>query len=155
MNKCVQLLVWIVALEILGFISGYPKSLTTDLWYLEIVKSPLSPPSIVFPIAWIILYAMIAACGWKIWQPENKIGFTKIKLLYVLQLILNLSWTTIFFYMHWVLVGFFVIVAMIVLVGWLIKLTFSKRRICAYLLMPYFCWLIFAAYLNGYIWIFN
>ena len=155
MKKYASLLLWIVILEVLGSLSGYPKGAAADVWYQTIQKSPLTPPSIVFPIVWIVLYAMIATCGWLIWQKENKADFKSIKIAYVFQLILNLSWTSIFFYLNWVGVGFVIILLITILTAYIVCTCVKKCRVCSLLLLPYLIWLVFASYLNYYIWIHN
>lgn len=154
MGPLLRLLGWIVVLEFLAFLSGYPKGGQTSQWYLTLQQSSLTPPKITFPIVWVILYAMIAGAGWTLWE-KCQGQFKCLKGIYVIQLILNLSWTPIFFYFQMTGVAFFLIVLMILLVASFVIRAFSHCRTAAYLMVPYLLWICFACYLNGYIWLHN
>ncbi|MDO7709581.1 MAG: tryptophan-rich sensory protein, partial [Gammaproteobacteria bacterium] len=51
--------------------------INSDTWYVDLVKSPLNPPSFVFGIVWPILYALMAFVSfksadkiWKLFIPQ-------------------------------------------------------------------------------------
>lgn len=119
-----------------------------SLWYYSLNKSPLTPPEAVFPIAWTILYVMIALSLFF----YVKDGLTKEKLtplvVFTIQIILNLLWSPVFFESHNIKLAFIIIVLLIIFVLINIILFYKTSKIAAYLLIPYFLWLIFAAYLN-------
>ncbi|CAG9326658.1 unnamed protein product [Blepharisma stoltei] len=150
-NK-ISLFVWIAVLILVGSVSGALTRSQIKNWYTTLNRSPLTPPNIVFPIAWTTLYTMIAICGWMIWKAPL---FPKIKLikeLYVLQLILNWSWTPLFFSFHLTGCSLLVIVIMDVAVSLIIYLAYQNLRKVSYLMTPYLLWILFATYLNFYIW---
>lgn len=153
MKKYIYLVIWIVAIEVIATISGFAKNAHADMWYTIINKSPLTPPDYVFPIAWTLLYILIAISGWRIWHVEKQDA--GIKILYGLQLILNVTWMPLFFYFKLIDWSFAHISLLTVLVGLLITFLFKKRSVCGYLLLPYFLWLTFATYLNFYILMHN
>ena len=119
-----------------------------SLWYYSLNKSPLTPPEAVFPIAWTILYVMIALSLFF----YVKDGLTKEKLtplvVFTIQIILNLLWSPVFFESHNIKLAFIIIVLLIIFVLINIILFYKNSKIASYLLIPYFLWLIFAAYLN-------
>ena len=119
-----------------------------SLWYYSLNKSPLTPPEAVFPIAWTILYVMIALSLFF----YVKDGLTKEKLtplvVFTIQIILNILWSPVFFESHNIKLAFIIIVLLIIFVLINIILFYKTSKIAAYLLIPYFLWLIFAAYLN-------
>ena len=119
-----------------------------SLWYYSLNKSPLTPPAAVFPIAWTILYIMIALSLF--FYIKDGLRQEKIipLVIFITQIILNLLWTPVFFESHNIKLAFFIIIALIILVFINIILFYKKSKTAAFLLVPYFLWLIFAAYLN-------
>ena len=145
------LLIWIIAPIPIGSMIGSFTESEINTWYTGLNRSALTPPNYVFPIVWTILYAMIGAAGWFIWRKSSCRNLNLIKGLYISQLILNWSWTPIFFGAHLIGLALIVLGIMDLLVGALIYLTYPKLKRVAFLLIPYFCWIIFATYLNFYI----
>lgn len=119
-----------------------------SLWYYSLNKSPITPPAEVFPIAWTILYVMIALSIF--FYAKDGLRQEKVIPLVVfsIQIILNLLWSPVFFDSHDIKLAFIIILLLIVFVLANIILFYRTSRISAYLLIPYFIWLIFAAYLN-------
>ena len=130
-------------------------SMTTfnDDWYNSLNKSLLTPPNWVFGIVWTVLYVMMTVSIFLIWQSCKGLCFPMI--VFAAQLVLNLLWTTVFFKRRQIGLALLMIVIMIVLVGYTIYLFYPINKIAAQLLIPYFVWLCFAAYLNWYIYKFN
>lgn len=146
---------WIIGLIAIGaMIGSFTKPELND-WYHSLYRSPLTPPNYVFPIAWTILYAMIGFCGWLIWQMPHFPSLSVMKSLYAVQLLLNWSWTPVFFYYHATGLALCILIMLNFLVGFLIFLSYSKVRWIALLMLPYLCWILFAGYLNFYIWLHN
>jgi tryptophan-rich sensory protein len=150
-----SLIIWIVALIAIG---GVISSLTKpeiSTWYSALNRSTLTPPNYVFPVAWTILYGIIGICGWLMWRAQAFPNLSIIKTLYLAQLILNWSWTPLFFHYHLTGFSFVVLVAMDILVGILIFLAYRRMRAVSLLMIPYLSWILFATYLNFYIWQYN
>lgn len=135
---------------ILGSLTGILIKNAID--FQNIIKPPLAPPSFIFPIAWTILYLLMGVSYYLYKKEKNN---TKISILYYLQLFFNLSWTIFFFIFKWRLFSIFWILLLIFLVFKLILNFKKEKKISAYLLIPYFLWLIFAAYLNIGIYLLN
>ena len=147
-----SLIIWIVALIAIGGIIGSLTKPEISSWYSVLNRSNLTPPNYVFPVAWTILYGIIGACGWVIWRESSFPRLSIIKTLYVTQLILNWSWTPLFFHYHLTGLSLIVLVAMDILVCSLICLAYQKMRAASLLMIPYLLWITFATYLNFYIW---
>ncbi|GAJ46859.1 translocator protein [Holospora elegans E1] len=150
-----SLIIWIVALIAIGGAIGSLTKPEISTWYSTLNRSPLTPPNYVFPVAWTILYGMIGACGWLIWRTSSFPKLSVITTLYVTQLILNWSWTPLFFHYHLTGISLVVLVAMDILVCALIYLTYKKMKAVSLLMIPYLSWILFASYLNFYIWRWN
>lgn len=156
-----NLLIWVVALQLIGFLIGFLFSGSTDIWYIHLVKSPLTPPGYIFPIAWTLLYVMIAMAGWMIWQDKNylrvknKALLNQTKIYFLLQLVSNWLWTPLFFYFHLTLSSLILIGIIILSTTMVIMKQIKLEYLITILLMPYLLWSLFAFYLNLYIWLYN
>jgi benzodiazapine receptor len=150
-----SLIIWIIALISIG--SGIGSLTKTEIttWYSILHRSTLTPPNYIFPIAWTILYGIIGACGWLIWREPSFRKLSIIKTLYVTQLILNWSWTPLFFHYHLTGLSLVVLGTMDILVCALICLAYQKMRSVSLLMITYLSWILFATYLNFYIWQYN
>jgi translocator protein len=150
-----SLIIWIVALIAIGWIIGSLTKPEISAWYSTLNRSSITPPNYVFPVAWTILYGAIGACGWLIWRKPSFPKLSIIKTLYVIQLILNWSWTPLFFHYHLTGLSLIVLGAMDILVGTLSFLAYVKIRAVSLLMIPYLFWILFASYLSFYIWWYN
>ena len=95
-----SLIIWIVALITIGGAIGSLTKPEISTWYSTLHRSTLTPSNYVFPVAWTILCGIIGTCGWFIWRSQAFTKLSVIKTLYVTQLILNWSWTPLFFHYH-------------------------------------------------------
>ena len=155
MKKYISLIVWIIVLELVGSGIGLLTKESVDSWYITLNRSPLTPPNYLFGIVWSILYTMIAASGWLIWQAKELAASHIVKKSYIIQLLLNWSWMPLFFYYQLTGTSLACMSAIIILVGFIIIKTYNRLRLASLLLIPYFLWLLFASHLNFYIWAYN
>ena len=124
-------------------------------WYNTLNQPPLTPPAWVFAPAWTFLYTIIfAALIVYAFKKTNK-NKTWGYVLFFTQMLLNLLWSPIFFYFHNIALALVVVVMMIVLVLWNIIEFYRISKISGIILIPYLCWIIFAAYLNTGILVLN
>ena len=154
-KKYLSLIIWIVLLIAIGGVIGSFTKPEISTWYSALNRSTLTPPNYVFPVAWTILYGIIGVCGWLIWRASSFPKLSIIKTLYVAQLILNWSWTPLFFHYHLTGLSLVVLVAMDILVCALICIAYRRMRAVSLLMIPYLSWILFASYLNFYIWQYN
>jgi translocator protein len=151
----ISLIAWITALILIGWVIGSLTKTEINTWYSTINRSPLTPQNYVFPVAWTILYTIIAFCGWSIWRAPMFSNLRLIKNLYVLQLILNWCWTPLFFRYHLTGLSLVVLVLMDIATGIIIYLTYARIRLVSLSMIIYLVWIVFASYLNFYIWQYN
>ena len=97
---------------LIGGIVGILISGSMDYNYLE--KPFLSPPSILFPIVWTILYILMGI-SYGILK-EKKLIDPETKLIYYLQLFVNAMWSIIFFIFKWRFFAFLWIILLDILV---------------------------------------
>ena len=120
--------------------------------YSEIVRPKFSPPGIVFPIVWFILYTLMGISFYIVTEEDNDLGNIKI---YLLQLFVNSLWTLFFFGFKWFLFSFIWIIILIVLVIIMIIKFYRANKVAGLLQIPYLIWLFIAAYLNLSIYLLN
>lgn len=129
----------------LGALIGLITNSVVD--YNSFTKPFFAPPSWVFPTVWTLLYILMGISSYLIIE-DNSYDKSIAMILYVIQLIVNLLWSIIFFVFDWKLFAFIWIILLIILVSLMIK-SFSKvNKKAALLQLPYLIWLIFAAVLN-------
>lgn len=136
---------------IIGVLVGILISNFID--YNSLQKPPLSPPSILFPMIWFILYILMGI-SYGILK-SNKIVDSKINNIYYLQLFLNFMWSIIFFILKWRLLAFIWIILLAILVIVMIIRFYKKNKLSGILQVPYLLWTLFASYLNFAIYILN
>lgn len=135
---------------ILGSIIGF---ITKDyIDYNTLNKPPISPPSILFPIMWSIIY-LLMGISYYIYRKNNNHKITSI--VYYLQLFVNLLWSIIFFVLKWRLISIIWIILLDIAVILTMYLFYKKEKISTYLNIPYLIWILFATYLTIGIYILN
>ena len=115
--------------------------------YNNLNKPPLSPPGIVFPIVWTILYIIMGYSFYK--QNEQN------KTIYYTQLIVNGLWPIIFFIFKWYLISTIWIILLIILVTIMIYKFYKENKIAGLINIPYLIWLFFALYLSFGVYLLN
>lgn len=115
---------------------------------------PCSPPAIVFPIVWTILYLLMGVSSWLIWRSKKE-GSKKALQIYGAQLVVNFFWSILFFRFSLYFVSFLWLLLLIALIALMIYRFFPISRQAAYLQLPYLFWCLFAAFLNFSIWLLN
>ena len=116
-------------------------------------KPPLSPPGVVFPIIWTILFIIMGISIYR--ANNNKDNSFNPNIIYFTQLIVNALWTPIFFGLNAYLFAFIWIILLIILVIYMVYKFYYIDHLSAYLNIPYIIWLLFASYLNLFIYILN
>jgi len=155
LKKFVPPFLWIVVMQLTGMTLGRLSQANVTDWYAGLSKSPITPPPIVFPIAWTLLYIAIAVAGYLLWQKRQEPDAKRLLGLYGLQLLLNWSWTPVFFFYKQVGLALLCILILTIITFILIIKSRKDYSYVTYLLTPYLLWLGFASYLNGYIWFYN
>lgn len=144
----IDFFLWIVATELVGLASGWLAG-NIGAIYQELKKPPFSPPNWIFPVMWGILYAMMAISAYLIQNanaPRQKKNHALI--LYALQLLVNFSWSIIFFRFQLRGVAMGVIFLLVILVIAMMIMFRGIRKSAVYWNIPYLLWLLFASYLN-------
>lgn len=146
---------WILITEAVGALSGWLTREGSKIFSESVAQPPLSPPALVFPIVWGILYALMGLGAARVYMAPPSKDRSKGLNIYIVQLIVNFFWSLIFFNAQAYGFAFFWLLLLWALVLWMI-LTFRKvDPLAAYLQIPYLIWLTFAAYLSFGVWYLN
>ena len=147
--------VWIALAVAVGGISGWLTKEGTEIYNATIEKPPLSPPSIVFPIVWSILFVLMGVGAAKVYLSPPSEDRSRSLLLFIIQLAVNFFWSIIFFNFENFGLAFFWLLALWGLILWMMLSFYKVDKIAALLQIPYFLWVTFAAYLNFGVWMLN
>ena len=163
MTKKQSILSLLLSFLLVGAVSGLSALLTREGMksYETIVKPPLSPPGIVFPIVWSILFALMAISAWMVLRALAQSYSIKgalcseAMLLYFAQLAVTFFWPVLFFRFGWRLFALIWLILLIVLVWRMVRAFWRVLPAAGALQIPYLVWLLFAAYLNAGVWALN
>ena len=147
-NNLYDLLIFTLSAELAGVLSSLFAG-NIGAVYQTLEKPPLSPPDWVFTVVWIILYALMGISAFLVYHSGAEPVRVKSALrIYLLQLVVNFSWSIVFFRFQAFWAAAVVLAILLILViTMLIK--FAKIRPAAALIsVPYLIWILFAAYLN-------
>ena len=159
MKLLLRLLLCIAGIELLGSIGAIFTVASITDWYAPLAKPPGTPPDAVFSPVWITLYAMIGGSLALVWSCEDggnsdpKKGIALV--WFGIQMFLNLSWSPIFFGLHWTGVALGVITVLWIAIVITIFRFYPISRLAAWLLVPYLLWTGYAAYLNAGFFLLN
>lgn len=145
-----KLKVYGVFLLITGAIGGLSALLTNMGMdsYKAAQKPPLTPPDIVFPIVWTILFTLMAVSAARVWLTDNSRLRNHAMIVYFIQLFFNFFWSVLFFNFQAYGLAFVWIIGLWVLILLMIVRFYRADKIAGLLQIPYLLWVSFAAYLN-------
>ena len=127
--------------------------ISNSIDYSMLNKPFLSPPSIVFPIVWTILYILMGI-SYGILNSNSLID-ADINLIYYLQLFFNALWSIFFFTFKLRFFAFVWILILLILIVKMISKFYEKNKVAGLLQIPYLLWTIFATYLNLVVYLLN
>lgn len=154
MRTSVAIPVSVLVCFAVGLTASYFQTESLALWYPILNRSAYTPPNIVFPIVWSILYLLMGvSVGLVIGSKRS--GWRTVVAIFVVQLLLNFMWSILFFYQRSPLMGLIDIVLLDVAVLLYMVRSYKVHRAAMYLFVPYIVWLVIATYLNGYIFMNN
>ncbi len=136
----------------LGSLGGYITAPAIAEWYPSLNKPSWTPPSWLFGPAWMVLYIMMAVAAWLVWRAGNA---RTALILFGAQLLLNIAWSILFFGARSPGLGLIDVIAMWLAIAATIFAFAMRSRLAAFLMVPYLCWVSFAAALNAAIFMMN
>ena len=150
-----QYALWIAVSETAGILSGLLSMEGMKTYSQTAVQPGFAPPDILFPIVWIILYALMG------------IGMARVQLfgilpgkavadnLFLSQLIVNFFWPLVFFNAQAYGLALAFLGVLWILAAQMLIVFRKQDRLAGNLQIPYLLWLSFAALLNEQVWQLN
>ncbi|WP_421909095.1 TspO/MBR family protein [Methanolacinia petrolearia] len=126
-------------------------------WYAEeLIKPDLTPPGFVFGIVWTCQYILMGISLYLLLNKDLELKEVRIAVFFFfIQLVLNFSWSYLFFGLENPLAGFSCIIALWIFILLTIVTSYRIDKNASYLLVPYLIWVTFAAFLNWQILVLN
>ena len=146
---------WILLSEAVGAFSGWITREGIARYNAEVLKPALTPPAIVFPIVWTILFALMGIGAAKIFLAPASEERTQALRVFGIQLAANVVWSLLFFNLQVFGLALLWLLLLWALILWMI-LQFAKvDGKAAVLQIPYLFWVTFAVYLNTAVSVLN
>lgn len=121
-------------------------------WYKALNKPWWTPPDWLFPVAWTVLYLMIAVAGWYAWLAE---GIGPAVITWGVGLILNGLWSYFMFERKSIRMALIDVAALWLATAAFVYLTWTLEPLAAYIFLLYLAWVSFAGFLNFKVWRMN
>ncbi len=153
-----KILSYVIGILIPLAVGGLSALLTKDNMdiYKTIVKPPLAPPGILFPIAWSILYVLMGVGSTLIYNAKAETSKKRTALwIYAAQLAVNFFWSILFFNQRLFLASFLWLVLLWILIIVMTIKFYKINKATAWLQLTYLLWVTFAGYLNLAIYLLN
>lgn len=133
----------------LGFLAGRASDAGPgNPWFAALMKPALYPPPAAFGVVWSVLYVLLGVALAMVASARGAPGRGLAVAVFVVQFLLNLAWSPVFFAMHQLTGALVLIAVMIVLTVVLVRLSWRVRPVAGALILPYLAWICFAALLN-------
>ena len=145
-NKFLTFILFLTITFFASLIGGLATFNFKEPWYSLLNKPIFNPPDWVFGPVWTTLYLMMTISVWLYWHSKN--SEMKTIYIYFVHLIINTTWSVVFFVFHDMILALIII---IVLIAFIINLILRFKRVkmlSAYLMIPYLLWCSFALILN-------
>lgn len=124
----------------------------TGEWYRGLKKPSWTPPNWLFPVAWSVLYILMAAAAARVvLLPGGGVALA----FWALQIALNTLWTPVFFGLKRIRSGMFVLSALWLAVAGCTVAMFSVDLLAGLMFLPYLAWVSVAGALNAAVWRLN
>jgi translocator protein len=155
-NNILKLITSIIICLFTGFIGSIFTSPSIPTWYAALTKPSFDPPDWIFAPVWTTLFVLMGISLYLVWNKGLQDKKVKISMFtFGIQLLLNVLWSFLFFGLHSPFYAFLEIIVLWIAIM-LTIVNFSRvSRTAGFLLLPYICWVSFAAILNFSIWRLN
>jgi tryptophan-rich sensory protein len=151
----IMLLVFVTVCLAAGRLGATFTEPALEVWYRGLAKPDWTPPDLVFPVAWSLIFVIIGIAAWLVWKTAER-GQARLPLtLFFGQLVINVLWSFAFFGQRDPFLGL-VCLGALALAVILTTIAFSRvSKAAGWLFLPYLLWLGYAGALNVAIWRMN
>ncbi len=144
-NLNMKLVIAIIFCELAGVLGSVFTAPAINSWYVSLAKPSFNPPNWVFGPVWTALFLLMGIALFLVWNSKSHGQSLRV---FVLQLILNVFWTVIFFGLENPSLALIEIGLLWLSIIWTVMEFQKVSKTAAYLLLPYLFWVSFAAVLN-------
>lgn len=137
-----------------GFIGSIFTAPAIDTWYQTLNKPSFNPPNFIFAPVWTSLYILMGVAFYLILSSKLKVKKLANQ-IFILQLILNIIWSEIFFGLKNPTLALFEIIILWIAIVFTIRSFYKISQTASFLLVPYILWVSFALFLNLNIFLLN
>ncbi|MHA4896465.1 TspO/MBR family protein [Pedobacter sp. PWIIR3] len=132
-----------------GVIGALLTQVSVKTWYLTINKPSFNPPNWIFGPVWTTLYILMGISAYLVWQKRKQIThLPRLIAIYLIQLVLNLLWSFLFFYAHEIGAAFYEIIALLIAIIITARVFYKVDSTAGLLFIPYIAWVSFATVLT-------
>jgi benzodiazapine receptor len=152
----VKLVLFVAFCEMAGVVGAFFTTSSIPTWYAGLRKPELAPPNWVFGPVWTILYGLMGVSLFLVWSKTLGKGFGRLAIaVFVMQLVLNVLWSYLFFGLQSPFLGVVEITILWLTIAATVALFSRISRIAGLMLLPYLGWVSLAVYLNCMILVLN
>ena len=152
-NKFISFTLFFIITFSASFIGRMVTINLKEPWYSQLIKSNYNPPDWVFAPVWTTLYLMMTLAIWFYWHSKNReMGIVYI---YFINIVLNTTWSIVFFGLHQIFIALIILMILIILIIILILKFKRVNYVSTYLMIPYLLWSCYALFLNFNLFILN
>ena len=146
---------WILLTEAVGLAAALLIRGGVDQYGRYTQKPAFAPPAALFPIVWIILYALMGIGVARADLTGTGLQRKQALRVFALQLGFNFLWSILFFNFRAYGLAFVWLAALWALILIMVRRFWEIDRPAAWLQLPYLLWVLFAGALNYGVWILN
>ena len=152
-NKILTFIIFLIVTFSASLIGGFATLNYKEPWYSLLNKPIFNPPDWIFAPVWTTLYLMMTFAIWLFWHSKNK-DINTIN-IYLIQIVINTTWSIVFFAFHKILLALIVLMILILFIILLISRFKRVNMLSYYLMIPYLLWCFYALFLNFSLLILN
>ena len=146
-NSYLNFVFSLIVVLITGALCSWFNRVGMASFYEQIEKSPLTPPNIVFPIVWTILYILLVLAFDIILNIHEKTIMPAVW-LFIGNMILQILWCWAFFNNGQFMIALIILMILDIATATLISQFYKLDTAAGWMLAPYMIWLMFATFLN-------
>lgn len=154
-NQIGKLLISLLLPLGIGGIAGIFTAEAIPGWYATLIQPSFNPPNWVFGPVWTTLYIILGISLFLIWKLPPSKKRNQAILIFMVQLLLNFSWSFFFFYFKMIGVALVDIIFLWITIIFMLVSFYKIKPLPAYINIPYFLWVTFAAALNAAYFLLN
>jgi len=179
MKNIFKFIISVILCQLAGLVGSIFTTPAIGSWYAFLNKPSFTPPGSFIGVVWIILFFLMGISLYLVWsknwqvavpvEAQTKKAWNRFSeklwsgnwreenaiLIFILQLVLNILWSVIFFGLKLPGLAFFELLALWFAILYTIVNFYRISKPASYLLLPYIAWVSFAGFLNFTIWRMN